>query len=83
MFESGVVVDDGVDRFSLRYPSLDGVEEADEILMAVALHVVSDDGVVEHVPAPLQSNAHAYSGITGRRCWHSAGRLPPRNLLGH
>src|ERR1700722_19551752 len=49
MFVSGVVVDDGVDRFSLRDPSLDGVEEADELLMAVALHVVPDDGAVEYV----------------------------------
>jgi dihydroxyacetone kinase len=28
---------------------LDGVEEADELLMAVALHVAADDGAVEHV----------------------------------
>ena len=28
---------------------LDGVEEADELLVAVALHVAADDGAVEHV----------------------------------
>ena len=28
---------------------LDGVEEADELLMAVALHVAADDGAVEDV----------------------------------
>jgi hypothetical protein len=45
----GIVVDDGVDRLSLRHLRLDGIEEADELLMAVALHVVSDDGAVEDV----------------------------------
>jgi hypothetical protein len=38
-----------VDRLSLRHPRLDGFEEADELLMAMALHVVSDDGAVEDV----------------------------------
>ena len=36
MLVSGVVVDDGMDRFSLRYLRLDGVEEADELLVAMA-----------------------------------------------
>ena len=49
MFVGGIVVDDGVDRLSLRHLRLDGIEEADELLMAVALHVVSDDGAVEDV----------------------------------
>jgi hypothetical protein len=44
-----VVVDDGVDRLSRRYLGLDGVEEADELLMAVALHVAADDGAVEDI----------------------------------
>jgi hypothetical protein len=37
------------DRLSLWHLHLDGIEEADELLMAVALHVVSDDGAVEDV----------------------------------
>ena len=49
MFVSSVVVDDGMDRFSLRHPCLDGVEEADELLVAVALHVMPDDGAIEDV----------------------------------
>ena len=32
-----------------RHLRLDGVEEADELLMPVALHVAADDGAVEHV----------------------------------
>ena len=44
MLVGGIVVDDCVDRLSLRRLRLDGIEEADELLMAVALHAVSDDG---------------------------------------
>ena len=32
-----------------RHLALDAVEEADELLMAVALHVLADDRAVEHV----------------------------------
>ena len=46
---SGVVVENGVDDFACGDLSLDGVQEADELLMAVALHVAADDGAVEHI----------------------------------
>jgi hypothetical protein len=35
-----------VDFLSRRHLRLDGVEEADELLMPVALHIASDDGAV-------------------------------------
>ena len=35
MFVGRVIVDDGVDRLSCRYLGLDGVEEADELLVPV------------------------------------------------
>jgi transposase len=34
---------------SLRHLHLDGIEEADELLMAVALHAMANDSAVEHV----------------------------------
>ena len=49
MFVGGVVVDDGVDDLAGRDGALDGVEEADELLMAVPLHAASHHGAVEHV----------------------------------
>lgn len=49
MFVSGILVDDGVDGLWLRHLCLDGGEEAGELLMALALDIVSDDGAVEHV----------------------------------
>jgi hypothetical protein len=45
----GVVVEDDVDGRAGRRLGIDGVEEADELLVAVALHVLADDGAVEHV----------------------------------
>ena len=45
----GVVVEDGVDDLAGRDLRLDGVEEADELLMPVALHAAADDLAFEHV----------------------------------
>ena len=49
MLVGRIVVDDGVDHFSYRNLLLDRVEEADELLMAVALHVAADDGAVKDI----------------------------------
>jgi hypothetical protein len=48
MFMGGVIVDDRLDRLSRWSPLLDGVEEANELLMAMALHVAADHYAVEH-----------------------------------
>ena len=45
---SAIVVEDDVDGLAGRH-CVDGVEKADELLMAVALHVPADDGAVEDV----------------------------------
>jgi len=44
-----VIVDDGMDFLSRRHLRLDSVEEADELLVPVALHIAADDGAVEDV----------------------------------
>ena len=49
MLVGGVVVEDDVDDLAGRHLGLDRVEEADELLMAVALHVAADDGAIEDV----------------------------------
>ena len=49
-----VVIDDGMDRLSLRHPRFDGVEEADELLMAVSFHVLPDDGAIEDIEGSKQ-----------------------------
>jgi len=38
-----------MDRLASRNLALDGVEEADDLLMPVALHIAADHGSVEHV----------------------------------
>src|SRR6266571_6127972 len=45
----GIVVDDRVDRLSLGNVRVDLIEEADESLMPMALHVAADDGAIENV----------------------------------
>ena len=49
VFVSGVVVENGVDGLAGRDGGFDGVEEADELLMAVALHAAADDRAVQDV----------------------------------
>src|SRR3546814_15212077 len=45
----GIVVEDHVDRLACGYFTLDPIEKADELLVAVALHVLPYHGSVEHV----------------------------------
>ena len=49
MLMGGVVVDDGVDRLSDGNLFLDDIEETNELLMAMALHVAADHRAVEDV----------------------------------
>ena len=46
----GVIVDDGVDHLSNGNLLLDDIEEANELLMAMALHVAADHRAVEDAP---------------------------------
>jgi hypothetical protein len=49
MLVGGVVVEDHVDDLACREVALEGVEKADELLMAVALHVPPEDLAGQHV----------------------------------
>ena len=49
MLVGRIIVNDGVDYFSHRDLLLDRIEEADELLVAMVLHVESDDGAIEDV----------------------------------
>ena len=80
MLVGGVVVDDGVDAFPCRDLRLDGVEEADEFLMPVALHVAADDGAVEHVERGEQRRRAVALVVVGHRS--GAARLHRQSRLG-
>ena len=69
MLVGGVVVEDDVDDLSGRNLGLDGVQEADELLMTVALHVAADDGAVEHVERGEQGRGAMALVVVG----HGAG----------
>ena len=68
----GVVVDDGVDHFAGRDGALDGVEETDEFLMAMALHVAADGRAVEHVERGKERGRPVALVVVGHRA------APPR-----
>ena len=67
MFMGSVVIDDGMDRLSLRHPRFDGVEEADELLMAVSFHVLPDDGAIEDIEGSKQRRG-AMPFVVMRHC---------------
>ena len=46
---SGIVVQNDMDGLADRYRRLDRVEEANELLVPMALHAAANDGAVEHV----------------------------------
>ncbi len=50
----GIIVDDSVDGLSRRDLALEFLQEANELLMAMALHVPTDDGPVENIEGGKQ-----------------------------
>jgi hypothetical protein len=69
MLVGGVVVEDGVDQFAGRHGALDGIEEADELLMPVPRHALADDAAVEHVQRREQGRRAVSDVVVG----HGAG----------
>ena len=61
-----VVVDDGwiASAWHLRF---DGIEEADELLMPVVLHVAADDGAVEDIESGEQRGRAVTFVVVGHR----------------
>ena len=62
-----VVVDDGVDRLLGRHLRFDGIEEADELLVPVSLHVAADDGAVKDVEGGEQRGCAVAFVVVGHR----------------
>ena len=84
-FVGGIVVENGVDEFAGRGFGLQGVEEANELLMAIALHVLAEHRSFEHVERGKQrcrSMALVVVGH-GRRAalLHRQARLGPVERL--
>ena len=58
-----------MDRLARRHLRLDGVEEADELLMPMPLHVAANDGAIEHVERGEQRRRAVALVVVG----HGAG----------
>src|SRR5262245_44399432 len=80
VFVSGVVVNDGIDPLSLGKMRVDVIEEADELLMPVALHVATDNGAVENVEGGEQGGCAVAFVVVGHR--PGAPRLHRQSRLG-
>ena len=72
MFMGGIIVDNGVDDFARRDLGLDGVEEADELLVTMALHVAADHAPIKHV----ESGKERRCAVTLVLVAESRNRLP-------
>ena len=59
MLVGGVVVDDSLDDPAGWHRPLDGIEEADELLMPVALHAAADHGAFRHIQCREQRRRRA------------------------
>ena len=74
MLVRGVIVEDGVNDFAGWNLGLDGVEEPDELLMPVALHVATDYRAVEHIV--LVGCDELYWSLASRGCLACSRRRP-------
>src|SRR5262249_48704135 len=76
----GIVVDDRVDRLSLGNVRVNLIEEADEFLMPMALHVAADYGAVENIERGEQRGRAVALVIVRHRS--GATRLHRQSRLG-
>ena len=64
----GVVVEDHVDDLAGRHGGLDGVEEADELLMPVPAHVAPDHAAIEDVQRGEERGGAVTPVVVGSSC---------------
>jgi len=76
----GIVVEDHVDNLAGRHGALDGVEEADELLMPVPLPAAADDRAVEDVERCEQGGRAVALVVVGHGA--TAARLDRHARLG-
>jgi hypothetical protein len=85
MLVGGIIVDDGVDHFSRRDLLLDRIEEADELLVAMTLHVAADDGSIKGVEGCEQRGSAVTFVVVRHRSgaarFHRQPRLGPVERL--
>ncbi len=88
MVVGSIIVDNGVDGLVCRNIALDAVEKSDELLVAMALHVLPDDGSIQNVQRRKQGGCAVALEIMGHGCpasllhWQAGLRAIKRLHLG-
>ena len=88
MLVGRIIVDNGVDGLVCRNIALDAVEKSDELLVAMALHVLPDDGCIQNVQRRKQGGCAVALVIMGHGCpasllhWQAGLRAIKRLNLG-
>ena len=67
MLVDGVIVEDHVNKFSGRHLRLDSIQEADELLVTMALHTSANDLAFEHVESSEQRRCSMALVVMGHR----------------
>jgi hypothetical protein len=67
MLVDGVIVEDYVNKLSGRHLSLNGIQEADELLVPMALHKSADNRAFEHVESSEQRRCAMTLVVVGHR----------------
>ena len=75
-----IVIHDGMDRFTGRDGAFDFVEEADEFLMSVALHIIPQDCSVEHINGGKQCRHRCGARPWARQIWWTVDAATPSTL---
>src|SRR5271166_3342584 len=78
MFMSRVIIGNGVDDFPRRNLSLDGIREADELLVAVTLHVAADHAAAKDVERGKQRRGAMPLVVVGHGPAPALLQGPPR-----
>ena len=76
MLVSRVIVEDGVDGLARGDLALNCVEQANELLMSMGLHVAADHGSIEDVHGRKQGGRAAPLVVMGHRSGAAANHIP-------
>ncbi|KQU03490.1 hypothetical protein ASG60_16630 [Methylobacterium sp. Leaf469] len=69
MFVAAIVVQNDVDEFAGRHDGLDGVEETDELAVAMTLHATTEHGAIQDVEGGKQGRGAVAGIVVGLRGW--------------
>ena len=78
MLVGRIIIDDDMDCRLLRHPGIDDIEEADEFLMAMALHTLADDLAFQYIKRRKQCRDAVTLVVVGNGAGTSLLHRQPR-----